>query len=69
MPIDVMSSGPSPDVARKALDEAVRVFLLTAVDAGTLDDVLEECGYTRRDNAWVSPEFVSLERHTLALAV
>ncbi|HEY3243146.1 MAG TPA: hypothetical protein VGM03_07320 [Phycisphaerae bacterium] len=69
MPIDVMSSAASSDAARTALEEAVRLFLLTAADAGTLTDVLEECGYTRRDDAWKSPEFVAVERHTLALTV
>ena len=32
MPLDVMSSGPTPEEARTALDEAVRLFLLTASD-------------------------------------
>lgn len=45
MPLDVMSSGASPEAARQALDEAVNVFLLTAADMGTLEEVLEECGY------------------------
>jgi predicted RNase H-like HicB family nuclease len=34
LPIDVMSSGPTPEAARKALDEALRVFLLTIEDMG-----------------------------------
>ena len=37
MPLDVMSSGPTPEAARKALDEAVRVFLLTLYDMGTTE--------------------------------
>jgi hypothetical protein len=41
MPLDVMSSGPTPEAARQALDEAVRAFLLTAADIGTLEEVLE----------------------------
>jgi hypothetical protein len=69
MPLDVMSSGPSQEAARQALDEAVRAFLLTAADAGTLEDVLEECGYERRGDTWVGPDFVALERHELAVAV
>lgn len=69
MPLDVMSSGPTPDSARLALDEAVRAFLLTAADAGTLDEILEDCGYERRGDQWVSPDFVALERHELALSV
>jgi predicted RNase H-like HicB family nuclease len=45
MPLDVVSSGPTPEAAREALYEAVRAFLLTAADEGTLEEVLEECGY------------------------
>jgi predicted RNase H-like HicB family nuclease len=44
MPMDVMSSGLTPESARKALDEAVRVFLLTLEDMGTTEEVLQECG-------------------------
>ena len=40
LPLDVMSSGPTVDDARKALDDAVRVFLLTAQDMGTVEEVL-----------------------------
>lgn len=32
MPLDVMSSGRTPEEARKALDEAVHLFLVTAAD-------------------------------------
>jgi predicted RNase H-like HicB family nuclease len=45
MPLDVMSVGLTPDEARQALDEAVQLFLITAVDMGTLDDLLQEAGY------------------------
>ena len=55
MPLDVMSSGPTPEDARKAVDEAVGVFLRTAADQGTLDDVLRETGYILRDGNWMSP--------------
>jgi predicted RNase H-like HicB family nuclease len=69
MPLDVMSSGATPEAARLALDEAVRVFLLTAADMGTLEQVLEETGYERHDDRWACPAFVEGERHELALAV
>lgn len=48
MPIDVVSSGSTPDQARAALDEAVRLFLSTAQEMGTLREVLEECSYEFR---------------------
>jgi predicted RNase H-like HicB family nuclease len=69
MPLDVMSAGPSPEAAREALDEAVRLFLLTAQDHGTLQEVLAESGYELRDSVWPSPPLVVLERHSTAVAV
>lgn len=41
MPLDVMSAGQTPDEARKAMDEAVHLFLLTAEEMGTISEVLE----------------------------
>jgi hypothetical protein len=69
MPLDVVSSGPTPEAAREAVYEAARAFLLTAAEAGTLEEVLEECGYERRENRWVCPDFIALEKHELAIAV
>jgi len=68
MPLDVMSSGPTPEAARKAVDEAVGVFLRTASDLGTLDDVLREAGYDLRDGNWTSPPWVAVERHSVAVS-
>ena len=44
MPLDVASSGPTPDAARQAVDEAMRLFLTTAAEEGTLDEVLKDAG-------------------------
>ena len=44
MPLDVMSSGKTPEDARRALDEAVHHILITAADQGTLAEVLQDAG-------------------------
>ena len=67
MPLDVMSAGQTPDAARQALNEAVSLFLATATDMGTLEEVLLETGYELRHGAWVSPPWVALERHSAAV--
>jgi predicted RNase H-like HicB family nuclease len=69
MPLDVMSSGNSPEVARKALDEAVHLFLVTATDMGTLEDILQEAGYEFEGGRWVSPSWVAIERHSAIVGV
>lgn len=69
MPLDVMSSGKSPIEARKALEEAVHLFLITAEDMGTLEEILQESGYEFKDGRWVSPPWVAIERHSMALEI
>ena len=63
MPLDVMSSGPTPEKARHALAEAVDLFLITAAEVGTLTDLLEEAGYEKEQKLWTSPPWISVERH------
>ena len=69
MPMDVMSSGLTPESARKALDEAVRVFLLTLEDMGTTEEVLQECGYQLIQGSWKCPPWVSIERHSAVVGI
>jgi predicted RNase H-like HicB family nuclease len=64
MPLNVMSSGQTLEEARAALDEAVRVFLITAADQGSLEEILYEAGYRLRGGEWVSPSWVTTERHS-----
>jgi predicted RNase H-like HicB family nuclease len=52
MPLDVVSSGLSPEGAKNALKEAVHLFLETVKEMGTLEEVLNECGYEIRENEW-----------------
>ncbi len=67
MPLDVMSSGQTPEAARAALDEAVGVFLRTAAEQGSLEEVLHDAGYELRNGEWLSPSWVATERHSAAL--
>jgi predicted RNase H-like HicB family nuclease len=69
MPLDVASSGASPEEARKALDEAVHLFLSTASEHGTLDQVLEDSGYVQTGHSWQSPSWLSAERGEAVLTV
>jgi len=69
MPLDVMSSGMTPEEARKALDEAVRLFLNTAADMGTLEEILEEVGYQRTNDTWAEPAWMAIEKHSTVIGV
>jgi len=64
-PIDVATSGGTPDQARVALDEAVHLFLSTAQEKGTLREVLEECCYEFIEGSWRAPEWGQLNSTSL----
>lgn len=68
MPLDVASSGATPEAARKAVDEAVGLFLATAAEHGTLKEVLEDAGYRRVRREWRSPEWLGIEQRTCLAA-
>ena len=64
LPLDVSSAGDTPENAKRALNEAVELFIATARQNGTLQDVLEECGYMLQDGNWVAPQIVAQD-HSL----
>ena len=65
--LDVSSCGDTDEQARKNIQDAVRGFLETSSELGTLEEILLEAGYQRDGHAWRAPEFVSLDRFTLSL--
>jgi predicted RNase H-like HicB family nuclease len=65
--LDVSSCGDTEEQARKNIRDAVRGFLETSAELGTLEEILLEAGYMRDGQAWRAPEFVSLGRYTLSL--
>jgi hypothetical protein len=63
-------SNPPPIVPiRAAVDEAVRLFLRTAEEHGTLTEVLEEAGYALVGTQWRSPAWIGVERASAAVGV
>ncbi|MDP3185626.1 MAG: hypothetical protein Q8M58_10175, partial [Anaerolineales bacterium] len=64
-----MSSGQTPEEARRALYEAVSLFLETAKEHGTLEEILQETGYQFNQENWISPAWVAIERHTALVGV
>lgn len=59
--LDISSCGNSIEQAKDMLREAVRLFLEEAEKMGTLEDILEECGYHKEDGNWVPPKLVATE--------
>jgi predicted RNase H-like HicB family nuclease len=67
LPLDVASAGDTPELARRALQEAIELFLATATQHGTLDEVLEECGYSFEGGNWIAPKIVAEQRDLVAV--
>ena len=65
--LDVSSCGDTAEQARHNIADAVRGFLETSEQMGTLDEILQEAGYRREGESWRAPEFVALDRLTLTL--
>jgi predicted RNase H-like HicB family nuclease len=68
MPLDVASAGETPEGAREAVDEAVRLFLGTAAEHGTLEEVLEDAGYRRKGGTWRGPDWLGVEQRSCLAA-
>jgi len=65
--LDLSSCGDTDEEARKNIRNAVRGFLETSAEMGTLAEILEEAGYQREGETWRAPEFVSLDRLTMSV--
>jgi len=66
--LDLSSCGATTDEAQKNIRDAVQGFLETSAAMGTLDEILEEAGYQRRDGSWEAPEFVAIGREKARVA-
>lgn len=65
--LNVSSFGETLDEAKKSLKEAVGAFIEECEAMGTLEEVLEESGFSRINNSWESRKPIIEEN--LALAV
>lgn len=65
--LDVSSCGGSKEKALRNLKEAVGLFLEEAGKMGTLEQILEEAGYSKSKSKIASPKFISVQRVTLPL--
>lgn len=63
--LDVASCGRTIDEARKNIRDAIEGFLESAQDMGTLQEILDEAGFTFEDE-WKAPEILLTERMRLA---
>jgi len=65
--LDISSCGGTKARALENLKEAVRLFLEESEKMGTLDQILQEAGYFRRNRKLEGPRFISTQRVSLPL--
>ena len=53
--LEVASQGKTLEEAEKMLKEAIGLFIKTAKKFGTLNQVLEETGFVRKEKKWLAP--------------
>ena len=65
--LDVSSCGNDIEQARANLKTAVRLFVEEAQKMGTLEDILEESGFTQTSaSSWLPPRLVATEIMSMA---
>ena len=60
--LNVTSSGDTPEEASSSLQEAVEAFLAGCESLGTLEDVMEDSGFEKKNDMWKLRERVVEER-------
>ncbi len=55
-PLDITTQGNTENEAKRNLAEAIKLFLITCFEKGTLDAVLKSCGFTSIDKSVKLPK-------------
>lgn len=56
--LDVASQGKTLEEAQLMLKEAITLFIETAKDMGTLNKILRESGFVKKEKQWTSPSIM-----------
>lgn len=59
--LDISTSGTSVKDVQKKFSQLVPLFFEELHEAGTLDDVLSEMGWTKKQKAWTPPAVVTAD--------
>lgn len=66
--LDLSSCGKTYQEAKENLLKAIKVFIKEAQRMGTLEEILEEAGFSKvNKRGWKAPELVSFEKQFLAI--
>ena len=65
--LNVSSFGETPEEAKLSIKEAIEAFVEECERMGTLEDVMEESGFSRTEVSWHSRELIEEENLAIAL--
>lgn len=65
--LDVSTCGDTEAEARRNIADAVRGFLETAKEHGTINEILQEAGYQFEDGQWKEPVLVGVEHMSVGV--
>jgi len=65
--LNVSSFGGTIEEAKSAIKEAIEAFMEECEKMGTLEDVLEEAGFTKNSDIWISRAPIMEECLSLAV--
>ena len=64
--LGVSSCGKNPAQAKKNLGDAILGFIESAKELGTLEEILEESGFSFKNKHWQAPEKISVGKILIA---
>jgi predicted RNase H-like HicB family nuclease len=65
--LNVSSFGETIEEAKNSIKEAIEAFVEECEGMGTLEDVLEESGFSKVDDSWHSRKLIEEENLAIAL--
>jgi len=64
--LDIASCGKNEEEAKRMLEEAIQILLQGAKEDGTLDQILEEAGFSKKGKEFIPPKtYFSLFTYSL----
>jgi predicted RNase H-like HicB family nuclease len=64
--LKVASCGKNIEEAKENLKEAISGFLKSAKKINTLEEIMEEAGFSYKKNQWLAPDLLVMDRLSLA---
>jgi len=65
--LDLSTCGSTLKETQRNFSDAVNLFIEVCIEKGTLDDVLADMGWTKKDSGWVPPLVVSHESYSVQI--